>query len=447
MRNLSKNILKPIAYVCFAIVFFQISGCKKDKNLTSIDYSNIKNANWRTNIGDSFTVEGYYDEENGVGKVYDNYKFQQVDAATPESDYILINKPSVLTNVPDYSGFIGKKVQISGRLVANTESSLVGTSGLLGDISLATIQVSLIKVTDSVSVFRKPIRFSLCDQYPLICQLVSLPVVTKVAFLYSGGINAGNAHQRYYNDIKAMYWILRNKFGYSDNNIIVCYKNGMHDYAASDTFHIDYPASTAGFNSAIADLQGRMNIRTEFFCFINNHGGGFSTSENANYGGTADTDGDEPAADSKHLDEHIYYYGEASDISDDLLKTKINSLTFASGIFLLKPCFSGGLVYDLRGTNRVILSSGTEFQVTYPTLSGNYGELTYNFMSAVTGKTPDGATVNADLNMDGKISMYEAYMFIKTNEHRDEQPQYNDDGTGTVTTTPSSSGFGSGIFL
>ena len=29
--------------------------------------------------------------------------------------------------------------------------------------------------------------------------------------------------------------------------------------------------------------------------------------------------------------------------------------------------------------------------------------------------------------------MYEAYMYIKTNEHRNEQPQYNDDGTGNVT--------------
>ena len=48
------------------------------------------------------------------------------------------------------------------------------------------------------------------------------------------------------------------------------------------------------------------------------------------------------------LDEHIYYYGEAADISDDLLKSKINLPTFGTGIFLLKPCFSGGLVWDKR---------------------------------------------------------------------------------------------------
>lgn len=441
---------RNVSFLSVALIMVAMLGmnsCKKDKASSGNNYGGIKTDNWRSNIGDSFTVEGYYDEENGIGKIYDDPKHQMTDAPTPEADYILIAKPTVLTYVPDYSSYIGRKVRITGKLLAATEPSLVGSAPLKGDPSLATLQVSKLQLIDSVSYFQKPGRFSLCDQYPAICQLIGNIYPTKVAFLYSGGIDAGNAHQRYYNDIKALYWILRNKFGYSDQNIVVCYKNGVHDYIASDTFHIDYPASTAGFNAAIADLQGRMGSRTQFFCFINNHGGGFSTADNINYGGTADSDADEPSTDGKHLDEHIYYYGEATDISDDLLKSKINSLTFGTGIFLLKPCFSGGLVWDLRGANRVILSSGTEFQVTYPTTTGTYGELTYNFMSAITGKTPDGVTVNADLNTDGKISMYEAYIYIKNNEHRNEQPQYNDDGTGNVTTTPSSSGFGAGVFL
>ncbi|MFN8259774.1 MAG: hypothetical protein U0X41_02425 [Chitinophagales bacterium] len=437
--------LLGIAFLVLAVL--STGGCKKDKNADDTGYGSIKNADWRSNIGDSFEVEGYYDEVGGIGKLLDAPKHHDVDAPTPEKDYILIKKPTSLTFVPDYSQYIGRKIRIKGALLAATEPSLVGSSGLLGDISLATLQVGSLRLIDSVSYFQRPGEFSLCDRYPALCQIVVNPFATKVAFLYSGGINSGSAYQRYYNDIKALYWILRNKYGYSDANIVVCYKNGLHDYAASDTFKIDYPATTAGFNAAITDLQGRMSSRTQFFCFINNHGGGFSTSDNINYGGTTDTDADEPGSDSKKLDEHIYYYGEGTDISDDLLKTKINSLTFGTGIFLLKPCFSGGLVYDLRGANRVIISSGTEFQVTYPTLSGNYGELTYNFMSAITGKTPDGVTVNADLNTDGKISMYEAYLYIKANEHRNEQPQYNDDGTGNVTTSPSSSGFGAGVFL
>lgn len=437
--------LKNLFLLSFVMAVIAISGCKKSSTELA-DYSEIKTADWRTKIGTDFTVEGYYDEVGGVGKVYDDPLHQSVDAAPPEKDYILILKPSVITHVPDYTPYIGRKVKIVGKLAAATEASLVGASGLKGDISLASIQVSSINFIDSVSYFRIPIKVNFCDRYPALCLAVN-PFPTKVAFLYSGGIDAGNAHQRYYNDIKALYWILRNKFGYSDENIVVCYKNGLHDYIASDTFHIDYNASKTGFDAAISYLASKMSSRTQFFCFINNHGGGYSTSNSTNYGGTTDSDGDEPATDSRHLDEHIYYYGEASDISDDLLRTKITSLSFGTGIFLLKPCFSGGLVWDLRGANRVIISSGTEFQVTYPTTAGDYGELTFNFMSAITGLTPYGAAVNADLNSDGKISMYEAYVYIKTNEHRSEQPQYNDDGTGNVTTTPSSSGFGAGVFL
>lgn len=445
-----KKKLTFLSMAILVIAVFSLSGCKKDKKSEEgSDYSGIKTDNWRSKIGDSVSVEGYYDETSGLGKLYNKPEFRDRDANTPEANYIYIAKPDAVTHVPDYSHLIGRRVKITGVLQAEgREPSLLGSSKLLGDVSLAKVKVARVQFIDSVSYFRIPIKVNFCEQYPGICQILIDPFPTKVAFLYSGGINAGNAHQRYYNDIKALYWILRNKFGYSDKNIVVCYKNGQHDYIASDTFHIDYDASKAGFDAAINDLNNRMGARTQFFCFINNHGGGFSTSENVNYGGTAAAAGKEPASDSKNMDEHIYYYGESSDISDNLLADKINSLTFGKGIFLLKPCFSGGLVWDIRGANRVILSSGTEFQVTYPTPDGNYGELTYNFMTAITGKKPDGGTVTGvDLNGDGKISMYEAYIYIKNNERRSEQPQYNDDGTGSVTTSPSSAGFGAGVFL
>lgn len=441
---------KKLSFLGAAIIIMAVlglNGCKKDKKASEEGaYAGIKTEDWRSRIGDSVSVEGYFDELNGVAMLYDNPKFKLYDAASPEADYILINKsPNI-----DLSDIIGRKVKITGVLQAATEPSLVSSARLLGDVSLATVNLTTLKLIDSVSYFAKPIKLrSFCELYPSICRLIIDPSATKIAFLYSGGINASKAHQRYYNDIRTLYWILRNQYGYPENNIIVCYKDGKHDYTtpASDTFKINFPASKVGFNAAFEELKSRMSSRTQFFCFINNHGGGFSTSDNINYGGTTAAAGKEPSSDSKNIDEHIYYYGEPDDISDNLLADKINALTFGTGIFLLKPCFSGGLIWDLRGSNRVIISSGTEFQVTWPTPNGLFGELTYNFMSAITGKTPDGVTVNADKNGDGKISMYEAYLYIKANERRSEQPQYNDDGTGNVTTSPSSSGFGAGVFL
>lgn len=85
--------------------------------------------------------------------------------------------------------------------------------------------------------------------------------------------------------------------------------------------------------------------------------------------------------------------------------------------------------------------------MTYPNPGGQFGELSYNFFGAVTGMTPDGVVVDADINNDGKVSMYEAYIFCRDNERRNEQPQFGNSASGTPTTTPSSSGYGSNVFL
>lgn len=76
--------------------------------------------------------------------------------------------------------------------------------------------------------------------------------------------------------------------------------------------------------------------------------------------------------------------------------------------------------------------------------------MSHNFIAAISGTVPTtGATVNADTNGDGQVSMQEAFIYLKNAEEwkSDEQPQYNDDGTGTPTTTPSTSSFGADVFL
>jgi hypothetical protein len=453
-KNMKKQLLKSritSALTVAAIALFSLSSCKKTENTVNTtngstqDYSSIKTSDWRNHIGEEFTVEGYYDEENGVGKLYDNPKGAMMDAPSVQKNYILISGG----RSQNMSGSVGRKVKITGNLAAASEKSLVNSSRMFGEPSLATLNVTKVTLIDSVSYFRPATAFNFCDRYPVICQMVARPVQSKVALLYSGGIDAGNAHHRYWNDIYVMYKILKNQYGFTDANIIVVYKNGIAD-DHGDEVPVDFAASQTGVNNAMAALSAKMGASTKFFCFINNHGGGYRESDGLYYGGGADTNGDEPAADAQHYDEDIFYYDEPMDMPDDALAAKIDALTFGTGIFVLKPCFSGGLVWDLRGPNRVIISSGTERQVTYGHSSGNFGEMSHNFIAAISGTVPStGAAVNADLNGDGKVSMYEAYIYIKNAEEfkADEQPQYNDNGTGSVTTTPSSSGFGAGVFL
>ncbi|MDB5227759.1 MAG: peptidase family [Bacteroidota bacterium] len=447
MKKQFKITSRTTIFIMAILAVFTTVSCKKTNSETSSvqDYSSIKTSDWKTKIGTEFTVEGFYDEENGVGKLYHEPKEAMIDAPAPQNNYILVSS----SNQSNFSGYVGRKVRITGNLNESREQSLVTSASIFGDRSLAGLVVTKVTLIDSVSYFRPALAINFCERYPLICQSLVTPVQTKVALLYSGGIDAGNAHHRYWNDIYVMYKILKNNYGFTDANIVVVYKNGVAD-DHGDEVPVDYAASAEGLNAAMDLLGRKMGASTKFFCFINNHGGGYRELDGLYYGGGADTNADEPSGDAQHYDEDIFYYNEATDIKDDLLASKINALAFGTGIFVLKPCFSGGLVWDLRGANRVIISSGTERQVTYGHSSGNFGEMSHNFIAAISGSSPStGAAVSADLNGDGKISMYEAYMYIKSAEEfkTDEQPQYNDDGSGNVTTTPSSSGFGAGVFL
>lgn len=431
-----------MALVAVLIFVSGISSCKKAKetNIDSVpNFSAVKNADWRSNIGDTFEVEGYYDEENGIGKLYSVADDALTDRATPEERYIWIGKPTNLTYVPNYTGLIGRKIKVTGILQAVTEGSIVTSSRIFGDQSLAGLKV--LKVKDdslNVAAFRPSTVFDLCDRFPLLCQLSTNPVGNKVALLYSGGINAGNAHHRYWNDIYVMYGILKKQFGYTDANIVVCYKAGVADDHGTEV-PVDFAATPSGFDSAIALVKSKMNSTSKFFCFINNHGGTIS-----------DNDGDDNRGSiNDNIDEEIYYYNNATVFRDETLASKINSLTFGTGIFLLKPCFSGGLIYDLRGANRVLIAAGNEFEVTHGHSSGNFGDLTFHFLAAISGQKPDGSSaVDADTNNDGNVSMKEVFDYIRANHTPIDHPQYNDDGTGSSSdASPSTSSYGASVFL
>ncbi len=454
MKNKIKKSHLMLAIIAVVGLLCSLSSCKKSTTETPKTvptFSSIKNTNWRGRLNDTFEVEGYYDEVNGIGKLYSVAEDQLTDGPTPEERYLWIAKPSALTYVPDYSNFIGRKVKIKGTLFAAAEGSLVTTSRVFGDPSLAGLKVvSIITGNDSTKQFQRPVAFDFCDRYPAICQIIANPSQAKVALLYSGGINAGNAHQRYWNDIYVMYKILKNQYGFSDANIVVCYKAGVANDHASEV-PVDFAATPSGFDSAINLVKSKMSTSSKFFCFINNHGGGYETSTGLNYGISPDANADEVRAgvSDHNTDEQIYFYNSSSSFSDDLLASKINTLTFGTGIFLLKPCFSGGLIWDLRGANRVLISAGTEFEVTHGHSSGNFGDLTFHFLGAISGQKPDGsASVNADFNGDGKVSMKEVFDYIRANHTSIDHPQYSDDGTGnSFSTSPSSSSFGAGVFL
>lgn len=448
---MKKNNFLNLIWIISVLSLLFLGSCKKDKNTTTDPgFGDVKSDGWRTKIGTEVTVEGYVVAEGGnhLPMLVTSKDKYMVDAIIPEKDYILIERDPDLSNYVVWENYHGKKVKITGILEETLDRSMQASASFLGDKSLAKVRLTdrtKLTVSDSVSLFARPAYVNFCVQYPAICSLLVING-NKTALLYSGGINASKAYYRYWNDLKFMYNTLRAN-GYSANNIRVVYKAGVGE----DTdIPVHYAANPTGFNDAVEYLKARMNSSTKFFFMMNNHGGGNDTYQGI-YGnsGEFDANGDDNRAGiNDNTDENYCYYNSSAAFIDDTIAAKINRLPMGSMILVAKPCFSGGLIWDLRGPNRVILTSGTEFQVTYPNSPGTFGELTYNFLSAINGKKPDsGTVVNADTNGDGKVSMYEAYMYVKNNESRNEQPQYEDDNDGAGTTTPSSSGFGSTVFL
>ncbi|MBU2939424.1 hypothetical protein KO494_07710 [Lacinutrix sp. C3R15] len=447
MKNLKFLFLLLLAF-SFSCVTDDNASEEQEQEQEVVGFSTIKNDTWRDHLGEEFEAEGILVVENQAAKILVSADDYYVDGLLDEQNYIHINLNSDLENEVNLWEHYGKKVKITGTLEVSNNESYLSTSQILGDISLASLlinNVSGLQILDPSIYIVRPELYNICTRYPQLCE-VEFSQENKTALIYSGGINDGYAYLRYWNDVKLMYSILLDK-GYPEENIRVVYKNGIGE---DSDIPVHYAANQTGLNNAFTYLGSRMNNSTKFFLMMNNHGGGNDTYS-TRYGnsGVTDSDGDDNRAGiNDNVDEQFFYYNSSTALTDDFLASKINELPMGSMIAVVKPCYSGGVIWDFKGPNRVIMTSGTEFQVTYSHTSGQFGEFTYHFFAAVTGKDPlTGNTVNADLNADGNISMYEAQVYILANDARNEQPQYEDDNDGVGTSSPSASGVGASTYL
>jgi uncharacterized lipoprotein YajG len=442
--------MKSILCILCAVVL--LSSCKKDAKqpaLVTNDIAGIKSADWRNNIGKEFEVEGILiDEGNGHPLLYSNEQDYLINGLTPETRYINLNVSG--SDYTDLKEFFGYKVKFTGVLEVTTDESVIKVSRMLGDISQARLKVKPgIKKTSATQYIKDPFAVDHCAKYPWTCVGYSFgPIIhNKYALLYSGGCSSSEAAIRFWNDIGATYKMLMAK-GFSPDNIIVVYKDGKPDkgYASYNNVPVNYAATAAGFQAAIDQLKNRMTVRDTFVLAISNHGGGNNThNANAGNSGAIDSDNDDKhGAVNDMTDEIICYYNESKSCTDDDLRNYINQLRFGCMIGLLGPCYSGGLIYDLRGPNRVLISAATEFQYSW-----GYSDIDIFFATLLNSIAFEGVIPDPfDLNHDGKRTLNETFvgMVYGTQQNKiDQQPQYSDDGTGEYSATPSASGYGSTI--
>jgi len=258
----------------------------------------------------------------------------------------------------------------------------------------------------------------------LVAKAVRLIKRIKYAVLVCGGWNAGSNYGRYWNDLQFMYKALKNKYKYSDDEIIVLYANGTHspngDFDGNGSNDIDYAATKANLTTVFNSVASTIAANGKFFFYATNHGGDDAGAHKSN----------------------LTLWGES--IKDYEFGALSKKISCKQAVYVFEQCFSGGMMDDILKAQTypctkpsvVIMTAAREDEVSWSCdTEGAYDEYIYHWTSAVFGKTPTGAPVNADTNHDGKVSMKEAHEYAKMKDSRDEHPMIGSCVTGASDVT------------
>jgi hypothetical protein len=395
-----------------------------------------------------FEIQGYYVNEK-VPMLVSSLDLMRSNALLPDSAYILLTGTGIDSiQQQEKSKKIRRTLARQGQLASTSfEGAYVNTRI---DLHVSTKKLVNLYVRERPVILKKAEQLLsyLDKQISLLAQRLQPPKpaapvanADKYAFLYSGGFDSLNAHLRYWNDLEFMYTTLTTKYAFPPNHIIVIYADGKGE---DPQVPVDYPATIAGFKTAVSALNARLTPNSTLFMFFTNHGGGYDTLAGVSEGGRADENSDEEAQDIKRWDEELFLYQQTpNDLWDDSLTRWFAPLTYNKLIILAEPCFGGGLIHDLRGPNRMIFTAANQYENSYGDYSyGNidFDTFSYYFTCALNGSTYDGKPVNADTNGDGKVSMLEAFLYAQSMDKETEHPQLDDSGDGIGTPSPSPAG-------
>lgn len=433
------KVLKFVTCLSLFILLFALSNCKTttidpEVNVTPID--SIKQAVLSAaGTGDKdFEVVGYY-WNSPVPMIITDLSLLDINAEIPDSKFLQLSGPLIklLDGKPE---FIGAKVVVKGKAsftrIPDTKSYIV---------ELRCPELPLLVQARRPEIVLPVLQIDLCTRFPSICTGIVATIPNKYALLYSGGINQGNAHIRYWNDIKLAYKTLI-KYGYSASNITVVYKGGVGE---DSEIPVNFAATTEGLNNATNRLRNQVRSgQDDLFLFVTNHGGGMhrgsghqGVATTRNVGGVTDSNNDELDGN----DEAIYYYnnpGSDNILIDDVFASSIKSIPYRRLVGLLEPCFSGGLLRDLRGNNVTLASASSEDQYSYGFANGIFDVFVFYFLEGLNkADLNTGGAINVDLNGDGRVSFYEAFSYARSKDTAPETPllEANGDGTGTAQPT------------
>jgi len=387
---------KSIAIVLLIVIlgglnifqFFYFTTILHQENL-AIDVESVLNGNREDYIGKVITLDGFYIEGGAnISLLVTDPIVYENNSLTP-NNYLLIGG-TVPTSL---QGQQGAQIQLRGEVSwADAEEGLLSIKYSKYKIIKEAILGTMKNVLINPSLLKKG-----HDLVPL--------VQTKYAVLISGGIKPEKAYARYWNDITAMYTILTWFYGYDPANIYIIYKDGV---AENNYAPCHGPATHTFIQSVFSELENKMTRIDDLFIYTTNHGGSAGLSL---WG---------------PLDPYV--------LTPNELNNMLLNIEYHQEIIIMEQCKSGVFIPALSQAGRVILTACSPYQSSYGCdTEGAWDEFLFHFMSAVIQFNINGdpAVVDSDTSGDGRVSMYEAFMYASAHDSRLENPYYDDDGDGS----------------
>lgn len=232
----------------------------------------------------------------------------------------------------------------------------------------------------------------------------------------------------YLNSAGMMYSMLRNTYGYSDENIflLVSLKDQYDIPSSFNPDWIDYESNKENLKYILAEFKPGGNIWMEnddslFFTFIN-HGLDEDERNNGKYAHNTFFGFPYKFNTIQEIVSHFVFKKNlnAFKLYDWELGEYLENIHAGKMIFILQPCYSGGFINDISGINRIICTSSRESELATV-------EWIEPFIHGLNG--------NADANGDEKISILEAYEYTARNVNKKTKIEHpllddNDDGIG-----------------
>jgi hypothetical protein len=341
----------------------------------------------------------------------DRRVYQKGEKLGPESQKIVVEKPSLLVFADDHP----------------TANFAHDCRYLLYDAEKATLDREiparlppyLGKQPATMTAFHQPVRLQINpDLYkvrPILRCPILRPVGSRYAILYAG--MCGNRHL---NDLEFCYRMLVDRYGFDPKHIYALVYDGTLSttdglpaaWPGDGTAYrikVTGPGNRTGFQAAFNDLKTKIKASDLLFIHTNNHGD--------NIGGQS----------------LMYAYpGWSEYFANDFCADLKTLPKYKSLIVMMEQCNSGGfnapVIAASTATNTSIASAAIATQSSWATPDLNWDSFAHDWIAAEMGHNPSGAALafNPDTDGDGVIEAEEAFGYANAIKNPSDTPNYSE---------------------